>query len=264
MDKHTLDRQAPPLGGRVFLSLVCHDFKARYAGTALGGLWAFIQPVATVLLYWFVYRFAFASGEAGGVPYVLWLICGIAPWFFFSDGLAAVTAAYTDYAFLVSKVRFRAYYLPVIRTASALCRHLFFLLLMLLAGAVYGYVPQPANLLLAYYLVCTTVFLYAVGRITALLHVYLRDTGSVVQTVLQFGFWLTPIFWDAGNLPEAWQSAAQMTPIFYLVQGYRDAVLGSGTLTAGNALCFWGVCAVLLAFGARQYRRVRPCLADQL
>ena len=62
----------------MLLSLAKNDFKAKYAGSALGTIWAFTNPVITVLIYWFVFQVAFGNGDVGDVPYVLWLVSGIA------------------------------------------------------------------------------------------------------------------------------------------------------------------------------------------
>ena len=70
--------------------LAKNDFKTRYAGSYLGIVWAFVQPVITVLLYWFVFSVALPSRAVAvkgdiTIPYILWLIAGIVPWFFFSE-----------------------------------------------------------------------------------------------------------------------------------------------------------------------------------
>lgn len=63
-----------------FLSV--NDFKTKYAGSYLGVIWAFVQPVVTVLIYWFVFEVGFRSGSVHSVPFILWLVAGIVPWFF--------------------------------------------------------------------------------------------------------------------------------------------------------------------------------------
>ena len=69
---------------RLVAKLAKNDFKTRYAGSYLGIVWAFIQPVITILVYWFVFSVGFRSGTGDlGVPFVLYLVAGIVPWFFF-------------------------------------------------------------------------------------------------------------------------------------------------------------------------------------
>lgn len=66
-----------------FLSV--NDFKTKYAGSYLGVIWAFVQPVITVLIYWFVFEVGFKSGSVHSVPFILWLVAGIVPWFFLQN-----------------------------------------------------------------------------------------------------------------------------------------------------------------------------------
>ena len=63
----------------ILFSLAKNDFKVRYAGSYLGKIWAFVQPVVTILLYWFVFQMGFRTGSVDGAPYVLWLMAGLIP-----------------------------------------------------------------------------------------------------------------------------------------------------------------------------------------
>lgn len=69
---------------KLIFELAKNDFKTRYAGSYLGMFWAFIQPFMTIAVYWFVFEVGFRSGSRpDGTPFILWLTCGMIPWFFF-------------------------------------------------------------------------------------------------------------------------------------------------------------------------------------
>jgi teichoic acid transport system permease protein len=109
-----------------------NDFKTRFAGSYLGIIWAFVQPIVTVLVYWFVFEKGMhASGInlRSGItaPFVLWLIAGLVPWFFFQEVLSGGTNALMEYSYLVKKVVFQIDILPIIKLISALFVHLFFI-----------------------------------------------------------------------------------------------------------------------------------------
>ena len=92
---------------RLVAKLAKNDFKTRYAGSYLGIVWAFIQPVITILVYWFVFSVGFRSGTGDlGVPFVLYLVAGIVPWFFFQDALIGGTNSLLEYNYLGKKSRF--------------------------------------------------------------------------------------------------------------------------------------------------------------
>ena len=48
---------------RLILRLSVNDFKTRYAGSLMGIFWAFVQPVITVLVYWFVFEKGLRAGD---------------------------------------------------------------------------------------------------------------------------------------------------------------------------------------------------------
>ena len=89
---------------KLVFSLAKNDFKTKYAGSYFGTIWAFIQPIVTICVYWFVFGLALRNGSDKGVPFVLWLIAGLIPWFFFQEGLIGGTNALLEYNYLVKKV----------------------------------------------------------------------------------------------------------------------------------------------------------------
>ena len=87
---------------RLVMKLAKNDFKTRYAGSYFGTFWAFVQPVVTILVYWFVFSVGFRSNtDELGVPFVLYLVAGIVPWFFFSDALSGGTNSLLEYLSLI-------------------------------------------------------------------------------------------------------------------------------------------------------------------
>ena len=98
---------------KMILSLAKSDFKKRFVGSYFGILWMFIQPLATILVYTLIFQVGFKSvPPVPGVPYVLWLIPGIIPWFYFQDSLLQGTGVLYEYNFLVKKVVFNVAMLP--------------------------------------------------------------------------------------------------------------------------------------------------------
>ena len=133
-----------------------NDFKNRYAGSYLGRVWAFTQPVVTVLLYWFVFGHVMGQDKkeilTAGVeaPYVLWLTAGLVPWFYFSEAINNGTTSLLEYSYLVKKVVFKISIIPIVKLIAASFVHLFFVAFMLIVYFVYGYAPSVYLLQLLY------------------------------------------------------------------------------------------------------------------
>lgn len=250
----------------MLISLAKNDFKAKYAGSALGTVWAFINPIITILIYWFVFQVAFQNGPVGGVPYVIWLVSGIIPWFFISDAWGGATGVLIDYSYLVKKVVFRVEILPMVRILSAFFVHLFFVALAFIINTAYGFPLGIIHLQIFYYMAAAFLLSLALGRITAVLNAFMRDTGNIVGVLVQFGFWLTPIFWDINSIPENLHIIFKLNPIYYVTEGYRDTFVYGRFFWEKPyiTIYFWVICAVLLLLGNVLFKKLRPHLADMI
>ena len=242
------------------------DFRQRYLGSYLGILWAFIQPVITVFIFWFVFEVGFKSMPVEGFPFILWLICGMFPWFFFADSVSGAAGSILENSFLVKKIVFRVELLPIVKIMSALVVHMFFVVIMFLLFAVYGYEFDLYNLQIFYYLFAIICLVTALSWMVSALTVFLRDVGQFVGMGLQFLFWGTPIFWSLNMLPEKYRLLMKLNPVYYIVEGYRDAFINKMWFWEHAHITpyFWLTTVVMLLIGVFIFKRLRPHFADVL
>lgn len=249
----------------MLISLALNDFKAKYAGSALGVVWGFISPVVTILIYWFVFEVAFKNGPKYDMPYVLWLVSGIVPWFFISESWGGATGVLIDYSYLVKKVVFRVELLPAVRILSAFFVHLFFVVLTFIINFACGNAPKLLDLQIIYYMVAAFAISYALGRITSTLTVFARDVSNMVGVFVQLGFWITPLFWDINDLGNpVLETIIKINPFYYVTEGYRETFVQGIGFWEHPALTiyFWAVVAVLMVLGNVLFKKLRPHFAD--
>ncbi len=250
------------------LRLSVNDFKTKYAGSYLGILWAFVQPVVTVLVYWFVFEKGLKAGSSGDVPFVLWLIAGLVPWFFFSDSWNGATNSLVEYHYLVKKVVFQVDMLPFMKILSSLYVHACFLAFMLLLYACYGYLPDVYTLQIAYYMTCTIILAAGIGFASAAIVAFFRDLNQIISIILQVGIWMTPIMWDIDGmgLSETMVSIFKCNPMYYIVSGYRDALIHKVWFfeDIGQTVYFWVFSLIMLGGGLLLFRRLKVHFADVL
>ncbi|MDE6917915.1 MAG: ABC transporter permease [Lachnospiraceae bacterium] len=254
--------------------LAKNDFKNRYAGSYLGRVWAFTQPVVTVLLYWFVFGHIMMSDKkellTAGVeaPYVLWLTAGLVPWFYFSESLSNGTTSLLEYSYLVKKVVFQIRIIPVVKLIAASFTHMFFVLFMLVLYFCYGYQPDLYLLQLFYYSFCLFAFVLALSYTTCAIAVFFRDLMQIVNIALQIGMWATPILWNITFLDgePTLQAIMRCNPIFYIVNGYRNAMFAKTWFWQDGwmTVYFWVVTAVLFGLGTFIFKRLKVHFADVL
>ncbi len=251
---------------RLILELSRNDFRARYTGSLLGTAWAFVQPVLTILLYLFIYQVGFKSAQHGDVPFVLWLVVGIAPWFFFIDGMTGTTHALLEYSFLVKKVLFDVSIVPTIKLVSAAWIHAIIWGVVLVIVALSGFPPRATWLLVPYWFFAMCALLSGLGLVTAAITPFFRDMAQIVAVGLQFAFWLTPVMWSLSNVPERFRPFLELNPVYYVIEGLRDTLLLGRPFWAQPMLSawFWAFVVVTNLLGWAIFRRLRPHFPDVL
>lgn len=248
--------------------LAKNDFKKRYAGSTMGALWAMIQPVVTVAMYYVVFEKIMGNPGRGAedVPYVLFLTAGLVPWFYFSEALNHGTNAMVEYNYLVKKVVFKISILPIIKIIAATFIHLFFMAVLLLVAALYGYYPSIYTIQLLYYSFCLFVFVLALCYTTCSIVVFFRDLSQIINIALQIGMWATPILWDIGGVNSKWLTVLKLNPLVYIVNGYRSAICEQQWFFEDffSTMYFWMVTVVLFGVGALVFKRLKVHFADVL
>ena len=255
---------------RLIWDLAKADFRKRFVGSYFGVVWMLVQPLVTVLIYFFIFQVGFKSvPPVPGVPYVLWLIPGIVPWFFYSEALYCITGCLSEYSYLVKKVVFQVEILPIIKLISCLMVHAFFVLIMLAAFLCYGRLPMATWLQIVYYSFAASMLALAFGYLTSAINVFFKDMAQIVSICLQFGMWLTPIMYHESMFADKapWVvSLLKLNPFYYVVAGYRDSML-TGNLFWERpklGLYFWIVTVAIGLLGLKVFKRLRPHFSDVL
>jgi len=251
---------------KLIITLIKNDFKKQYLGSYLGLFWAFAQPVVFILVIWFVFEHGFRSPPTtGDVPFALWLIAGMVPWFFFANGLQNGTGAVVNNAFLVKKVAFRTSILPLVQIGSALIIHLVLVGLLMIVFMLYGYTPTLHWLQLLYYIFCAVVVLLGISWLTSSIRVFVKDIGNLIGVLIQVGFWATPIFWTVDLLPKEYRWFVEINPAYYITDGFRDSLINQVWFwEKGLSLYFWIGASITFVVGAVVFRKLRIHFGDVL
>lgn len=251
----------------VIWALVKNDFRARFAGSYLGVFWAFFQPVITIVLYWFVFQVGLRSGNMSDHPFILFLMSGLVPWFYFSEAWMGASNSLLEYNYLVKKVRFNVEILPVLKVCSALFVHLFFVGVVVLMCVGYGYGIDLYLLQLPYYTCALALLATGLSYITAAFTVFFRDMSQIVNIILTMGIWLTPIMWNpAATMSLSLQKIFKLNPVYYVVAGFRDALLEKLWFWEKPAwsVYFWCICAGIYLIGTKVFNRLKTHFSDVL
>lgn len=251
----------------IIWDLAKSDFRKKFVGSYFGIFWMFIQPVVTIFIYYCVFQLGFKATPPSDIraPYVLWLIPGIVPWFFFNEAVLAGTGSLYDYHYLVKKVVFKVSILPVIKIVSCAFVHAIFVGIMFVVYLASGFLPHICWMQVIYYSACTFVLALGISFLTCSINVFFKDMGPLVNILLQFGMWITPIMWHY-SMADAFLPLLKLNPFFYISEGYRESMLNHTWFwqRPQMTIYFWAVTAAIFLLGGKIFKKLKPHFADVL
>lgn len=251
----------------LLVKLINNDFKKQYLGSYLGITWAFVQPLMMVLVLWFVFEVGFRhAAPRDGVPFILWLMSGMFPWYFFANAINGGTNSIRGNAFLIKKVAFRVSILPIVSITSALIIHLIFIGILFIMFFANGLTPSIYWLQLPYYIFCLYLLVLGLSWLTSSLNVFVKDVGNIVAIILQVGFWATPIFWSASSISDKHKWVIEFNPMAYIVNGYRDSFIDHVWFwdKIDSTFYFLFMTMIFIILGGLVFKRLRPHFGDVL
>ncbi|MCD4742388.1 MAG: ABC transporter permease [Desulfobacteraceae bacterium] len=252
---------------KLLMTLAVNDFKQEYLGSYLGLVWAFIKPTVFIVVIWFVFEIGIRSAPStNGVPFVIWLTCGFAAWFFFSEALSSGVTAISSKSYLVKKVDFRVSILPIINNLSALLIHVIFLMILVIIFLCNDYFPTVYWLQLPFYTFSLFTLLLGLNWLFASLRVFIKDISPFVGIILQVGFWGTPLFWSIDLVPDKYLFIIKLNPMYFIVSGYRDTFISEQWFwnRGMELVVFWMITSFFFILGAIVFKRLRPHFGDVL
>jgi ABC-type polysaccharide/polyol phosphate export permease len=242
-------------------TLVRTDFKVRYHGTVAGFLWALLKPFTMFVVLLGAFSFVFASDP----NYKINLIVGLFLWDFFAEATKVGLISLYAKAYLLTKARFPSWILVVASTSNAVITLGVFSMVIVCFLALSGR-PPSLGALGWFVLYLMQYFLMVVGfsLATSVLFLRYRDLNQVWEVVSQAGFFVAPIIYPLGILPERFHFYLYLWPPTAVIQ-FSRMVLVDGVVPSARAHLFLlGVTAVMLAAGVLIFKRHAPRAAEYL
>src|SRR5438270_1598523 len=240
--------------------LALRDIKVRYKQTALGVAWVLLQPLLAMGIFSIV--FGQRGLAANGVPYPLFVVSGLVPWFYFSNATSGASGSVVGNTQLISKVYFPRLAIPLAAVLANLVDLSIGLLLELVLLVVFG-VGFGWHLLVVPVLVALIV-LTALGVSVWLsaLDVQYRDVRYAGPFLVQVWLFATPVIYSTGDVPERWRPLLALNPMTGVIEAFRWSLLGVGDPPLSGLLGSVVIVAILLSTGLLYFRRMERTFAD--
>jgi lipopolysaccharide transport system permease protein/teichoic acid transport system permease protein len=225
--------------------------------------WAIIEPLAMMIILWFVFTFL-RAGRDMAYPFSVFLLTGLIAYDFFNKTINSATRSIKAFSFLITKVNFRLAVVPLVKIACEVLIHLIILFIVIIILFATGQKFSVYWFQVFYYLFCSVFLLIGISWFTSSVLLFFPDITYIITIIMRVLFFMTPIFWTIDRFPPKYLIIVQLNPLFYLVNGYRDSFLVHKGFWEYPLLTvyFWGITISMLVIGVVVFRKLRPAFAD--
>jgi lipopolysaccharide transport system permease protein len=241
--------------------LVWRDVQVRYKQTVLGVGWAVLQPFLTMVVFSAIFGVV-AKIPSDGLPYPIFAFAALLPWNYFAGAFSKAGTSLVNSAHLISKVYFPRLVIPIAAAAAGLVDFGLAFVVLLALMAYYGIRPTAMLWTLPFFLLLALASALAVGLWLAALNVRYRDVNYVIPFLVQLWMYASPVAYPSSIIPAQWRILYALNPMAGVIEGFRIALLGAGSLDWTLTGLSGSITLLLLISGALYFRRTEKSFAD--
>lgn len=252
------------------VNLGLFDLRKKSRGAVLGSIWFFVKPAVYVFVFWFALEIGLKVGNSSGsedVPYILWLMAGLVPWFYMQDMLNQGSDVFHRYSYLVNKIKFPLAGIPTIFNISTFVVQIGLVIFLLIAYLLCGQTIDIYLIQLPIAMLIMFVFFDIFSLMVSLLSAISKDFMNLVKTLSTPLFWLSGIIFNVYALGIDWLEGILMfNPVTFFASMYRCAVYDKTWIwdNPGAIIGMVVVFVVTLLAMVLIYRRTREEIPDVL
>lgn len=243
--------------------LTWRDIKVRFKQTVLGAGWAIIQPLVNMVVLSIIFG-NFANMPTDGIPRPLFTFSALLPWGLFAKALSDSGRSMLSNRSMITKVYFPRLIIPLASVLGGLMDFAIQFVILLGMMLYYQYYPTAAILTLPLFIILALVTALGIGLWLSALNVLYRDIGYILPFLTQLWLFLTPVGYSTSVVPEQWRFLYSLNPMVGVVEGFRWALLGTGTAPGPMIFLSAGISVMLLISGMYYFRRMERNFADMV
>lgn len=249
--------------------LVRRDFVAQFKQSILGPLWFIIQPLLTTVVFTVVFG-KVAKIPTDGQPPLLFYLCNMLAWGYFSGCLGYTSNTFLGYANIFGKVYFPRLIVPI---SVVLSRLIAFMIQLgtFVAFLVYfkfctaaGAAIHPSLWTLAVPLLLLQVAALGMGTglcIAALTTRY-RDLAFLASFLTQLWMYASPVVYPLSEIPDNWRVWMALNPMAEVIEAFRVCFLGTGMVTPAYLMMSVSLTLGTLLVGLVLFTRAERTFVD--
>ncbi|MFQ5353651.1 MAG: ABC transporter permease [Thermodesulfobacteriota bacterium] len=241
--------------------LAWRNIKVKYKQTALGVIWAILQPVLAMLVFSFIFG-RLAGMPTDGVPYPLFVLIGILPWTYFAGVLGQSAGSLVMEANLITKIYFPRLLVPASDALSMLLDFFITFFVLGLLFIYYGITPGIGLLLVPLLILITLMNALGFAMWFSALNVRYRDIQYIIPFLIQIWMFATPVIYPKSLLGGTYGWILLLNPMGGVIEAFRPALLGHLPIPWTALAISTGIGFLIFAGGILYFRRVERYFAD--
>lgn len=241
--------------------LTKRDIKVRYKQTVLGGLWALIQPVFTMIVFTIFFG-RLAKVPSDGIPYPIFVYAGLLPWTYFSNALSISGNSLVSSANLITKVYFPRLIIPAAGPIAGILDFCIAMIVLICMMIYYQFTPSSTILLFPMLILLTFLCALGTGLWLSALNVKYRDIRYTIPFIIQLWLFVTPVIYPISMANEKYRWLFAVNPMGGVIQTFRSSLLGHMPIDWNLLGISSVIIIVILLSGLYYFRRVEKHFSD--
>ena len=233
-------------------ALSLKELRVRYKRSALGFLWALLNPLLMMVILTVVFS---TIARLPVDKYAVFLISALLPWTFFAQALSYAVESIVGNGELLKKVKVAKSVFPLAAVISNVLNFLMSLLPLVVILAVLRFPFHWTWIVLPVPMLSLFLFTLGCGFFCATLNVFCRDVSHIIQIVLSAWFYLSPVMYSLEFLPQRFRGFFRLNPMLYLLNEFRLAIYYGQLPTVQSVAISVGIGLLSLAVGYGLFRR---------
>lgn len=242
--------------------LVRRDVSVRYRQTAVGALWAVVQPVGLAVVFSVFLGLLAKVPSPGTLPYPLYALSGMVMWLYFQQAFSRSSESVVSASGLISKVYFPRLAIPLVAVVGPIADFCVAFVVLLCVMTAYGHPPGLEVLVTPGVLLLAVATALGLGLWFSAVAVRYRDVQHVVPFLTLVGLFITPIVYPFDLIPSKLQPIYALNPMVGVMEAWRWALFGEMSASPALVLIPAVISCLLILTGAMFFRRSERTFAD--
>lgn len=244
--------------------LTLRDIKIRYKQSVMGFLWAIFMPIVAILAGILIKTaFAFVAHQPFDLKGVASISVKVLPWTFFISAIKFSVQSLVGNSELVTKIYFPREVLPF-ASISACLFDLFVAAITLAIILSFAQIGISIYILwLPLLLIFLVLFTAGLGLILSSANLFFRDIKYIVEVILMFGIFFTPVFYDVNTFGRL-KSILLLNPIGSILEGINNIII-LHKMPDIAWISYAGISSIIIfIFGSIIFSKLQPFFAENI